>query len=240
MTLQFDPAYVRTRVALHRLATYVVAPARYRRTERFGLRAYDGGFATPPFDVDGVERRVAVKGGSLIDMFGEEIRTTEITSLSAAAAFLDDPIDPDTAAEHDSPEVGDTDADLEIDEAASLFYGAWFEMAFHALELVRGDAESVDASEPQLWPGHFDPAIEVGDENHRGSYGASPGDAAIDEPYLYLSVWWPDRLGLDLDDPVWNATAFPGRELRLSDFPAGENPVEVAAAFWRESRDLLP
>ena len=112
-------------------------------------------------------------------------------------------------------------------------------MAFDALAQVRGDDASVDGSEPQLWPGHFDPAIEVGDEDHRGSYGASPGDDGIDEPYLYLSIWWPDRIGIDTDDAAWNAPSFVGSVLRVSDFPAGEDPVAVAADFWRASRDRL-
>ena len=226
---------VSTRLALHRLATYVIAPARYRQTERFGLRATDGGFGTPLFG----ERRIRVAGLELIDEVGGERRSAAITTLDAAAEFLGESIDPKTAAEHDSPPLGATDEDLAIDEASSVWLGTWFNMAFDALNAVRSDAESVDASEAQLWPGHFDPAIEIGDENHRGSYGASPGDDGIAEPYLYLSVWWPDRLELDTDNPMWNASSFTGAVLRVSDFPADTGPVDVAANFWRSARDLL-
>lgn len=222
-----------TRAALHRLAAYVVAPARYRATERFGLRATEGGFGTPPFG----ERRIRVEGLELIDEVAGETSRAPITSLNAAAEFLAEPIDPETAAEHDSPAVGDPDEDLAIDQDASDWLGAWFNMAFDALSEVRSDAESVDASEVQLWPGHFDPALEMGDENHRGSYGASPGDDAIAEPYLYLSLWWPDRLELDTTDAFWNSPSFTGAVLRSSDFPAGVDPVEVAASFWRSARD---
>ena len=112
-------------------------------------------------------------------------------------------------------------------------------MAFAALRDVATDPESVDASEPQLWPGHFDAAIEVGDEDHRASYGASPGDHSIDEPYLYVSAWWPDKIGLDATDVFWNAPNFVGSMLKLSDFPSNLDPIEVAANFWRESRDKL-
>ena len=38
-----------TRGAAHRLAVYVISPARRRATGRIGLRAHPGGFATPPF-----------------------------------------------------------------------------------------------------------------------------------------------------------------------------------------------
>ena len=79
----------------------------------------------------------------------------------------------------------------------------------------------------------------MGDESHRGSYGASPGDDGISEPYLYLSVSWPDRVTIDDDDPMWNAPSFTGAVLRVSDFPADADPVEAALEFWRSTRDLL-
>ena len=224
-----------TRDALHRLAAYVIAPVRYVATGRFGLRATTGGFGTPPFD----GRQIRVEGVDLVDDGDGEIRREPITSLSAAAAFLRSEIDPETAAEHDSPAVGDVDAHLKIDPAAAAVLAEWFGVAFAALGAVRADAASVDASETQLWPGHFDAAIEVGDENHRASYGASPGDDGIAEPYLYVSVWWPDRIGIDTTDAFWNAPNFVGSMLRRSEFPEDVHPVETAMAFWRRSRDTL-
>ncbi|MEM7095973.1 MAG: hypothetical protein AAF567_23415 [Actinomycetota bacterium] len=224
-----------TRLALHRLATYVIAPARHASNGKFGLRHTLGGFGTPFF---GDDRQIRVVGDRLVDQVGDRARSTPITSLRAAAEFLGVEIDAATAAEHDSPEVGDVDEDLAVDVEASLFLGRWFAMGFAALEAVRADAASHDPSRPQLWPGHFDPAIEVGDEDHRGSYGASPGDHAIDEPYLYVSVWWPDRIGLDTDDPRWNAPSYPGAMLRLSEFGDGD-PVEIATRFWSETRNAL-
>jgi len=229
-----------TRVALHRLATYVIAPARHASNGKFGLRSTLGGFGTPFF---GDDRQIRVVGDRLVDQVGDTARSAPITTLRAAAEFLSVDIDPETAAEHDSPPVGDIDEDLAIDAGSSAFLGRWFAMAFAALEAVRADAASTDPSRPQLWPGHFDPAIEVGDEDHRGSYGASPGDDAIPEPYLYVSVWWADRIGLDTNDPRWNAPSFPGALLRLSDFgsidtPTGD-PVEVATQFWTATRDAI-
>ena len=225
---------VQTRLALHRLATYVIAPIRYRSTERFGLRATSGGFGTPQFG----DRRIRVEGIEIIDEQDGNERRAPISSLSAAADFLGAEVDPDTAAEHDSPPLGDIAENLNVDLAASDWLGRWFGTAFEALTLVSGDAASVHASEPQLWPGHFDPAIEMGDENHRASYGASPGDDSIAEPYLYVSVWWPDRLGIGRDE-TWNAQPFVGRQLLLRDFAKGIAPIAVAADFWRETRDFL-
>ncbi len=224
-----------SRDALHRLAAYVIAPVRHRATGRFGLRATSGGFGTPEF----AGRRVRVEGLELIDEVDGSERRHQISTLQAAADFLGGPVDPETAAEHDSPALGNVDEALAIDESASRLLGAWFETAFEALRTVAEDEESVDASEPQLWPGHFDAAIEAGDEDHRGSYGASSGDHSIDEPYLYLSIWYPDRIGVDVSDAIWNAPAFIGSMLKLSDFPSGADPVAVAVDFWRTSRDAL-
>ena len=230
-----------TRTDLHRLAAYVVAPTRHAANGKFGLRWTLGGFGTPFFHDGalGVDRQVRVDGDRLVDQRGDTASSVAITTLGAAARFLGSEIRTDAGAEHDSPEVGDTDAPLAVDAGAAAFLGRWFGMAFAALELVRADAGSVDPSRPQLWPGHFDPAIEVGDEDHRGSYGASPGDHTIDEPYLYLSIWWPDRIGVDADDPAWNAPSFTGAILKLSDFPTDRDPVEVAAEFWLKARDRL-
>ena len=84
---------VATRLALHRLATYVIAPVRYQATERFGLRATPQGFGTPEFD----GRRIRVEGTDLIDERDGESRTAAITSLAAAAEFLGSAIDRETA-----------------------------------------------------------------------------------------------------------------------------------------------
>jgi len=229
------PTLASTRVALHRLAAYVIAPTRHASTGRFGLRSTSGGFGTPEFD----GRRVRVEGVDLVDEGPDGERRAPITSLAAAAAFLQSTVDPETAAEHDSPEVGDPEADLEIDAAASAYLGAWFAMAFEGLQQVTADAASVDGSEPQLWPGHFDPAIEVGDEDHRASYGASPGDHTIDEPYLYVAAWYPDRLEADFEDPYWNAPNFSGRMLRATDFAPDRDPVAIAVEFWSDARTRL-
>lgn len=237
-----------TRQSLHRLATYVIAPVRYRATGRFGLRATPDGFGTPPFPDRGGDRRIRVAGTTLIDEVAGEARTTPITTLRAAAEWLGADIDPATAAEADTTPLGDPDAPLAVDGTAARFLGRWYEVAFAALEQLRADPATADPSEPQLWPGHFDTAIEAGDDDHRASYGASPGDGPDGRPYLYVSVWWPDRLGLAHGadaptDPFWDAATFAGRRLALADFPPGADPVEVAAAFFGHTRarlDALP
>ena len=226
---------VETRLGLHRLAAYVIAPVRHQANGKFGLRWTLGGFGTPFF---GDNRQVRVQGNRLVDQRAGQATSIPITTLQAAADFLDTEIDTETAAEHDSPAVGDVNADLAIDANASAFLGGWYGMAFAALEQVRADDNSIDGSRPQLWPGHFDPAIEVGDQDHRGSYGASPGDDTIAEPYLYVSIWYPDRLALDSDNPAFNAPSFTGSVLKLADFPPGDS-VDAAASFFASIRDLI-
>ena len=227
---------VETRLALHRLAMYVIAPVRHRANGKFGLRWTHRGFGTPFF---GDDRQVRVEGATIVDQHGDDVRRTAITTLRAASEFLSSEIDPETAAEHDSPEVGDIDETLMVDAVAADFLGAWYGMAFAALEAVRSDEATVNPSRPQLWPGHFDPAIEIGGEDSRGSYGASPGGHGSDEPYLYGALWYPDRLDIDPDDPFWNGSGFVGRRKKLSDFGTDIDPVTEAADFWRETRDRL-
>lgn len=230
-----------TRLALHRLGVYVIAPARHAANEKFGLRYTAGGFGTPFFAAEdtGADTQIRVEGTNLVHQQDDQVRVSPITTLRAAAEFLGTAIDSETAAEHDSPAAGDSDETLQVSEAASRFLGHWFGMGFAALESVRADGASVDPSRPQLWPGHFDPAIEVGDEDHRASYGASPGDDSIDEPYLYVSIWYPDRIEIDLADPAWNAPSFTGAILKLADFPADRDPVTVASEFWKTTRDRI-
>ncbi len=223
-----------TRTALHRLAAYVIAPARYAVNGKFGLRWTLGGFGTPFFTGD---RQIRVVGDMLIDQRAGDCRAHRLSSLRAAADFLETAIDPSTAAEDDSPPLGDVEEPLGVDPTGSRFLGDWFGMAVAALEGLRADPRSVDPSRPQLWPGHFDPAIEEGDDDHRASHGASPGDDAVSEPYLYTSFWWPDRVDLDRSDQRWNAGPFTGAILPLSAFPAQVDPVAVALDFYRSNRD---
>ena len=52
------PDYAETREALHRLACYVLSPARKAVTGRIGLRSTPGGFGTPVFGADEAAGRI--------------------------------------------------------------------------------------------------------------------------------------------------------------------------------------
>lgn len=226
---------VRSRLALHRLATYVIAPARHQANGKFGLRWTLGGFGTPFF---GDDMQVRVHDDLLVVQEADGTRHAPISSLAAAAQVIGSTIDSETAAEHDSPAIGDINEDLAIDKMVTRFLDRWWGMATAALERIRAESASIDPSRVQLWPGHFDPAIEMGDENRRASYGASPGDATSDEPYIYVSAWWPDRLDL-APNPYWNADGFVGAVKPYSELVSAADPVATAADFYRTGRQLL-
>ena len=190
-------SFVATREALHRLACYVIAPARLARAGEIGLVATAGGFGTPPLP-DGTA--ITVDGAELVD--GD--RRSPITTLRDAAAFVGVGL---TA----TPDVGsdlppfDPDAPLEVDEAAAHSLGEWFALATTVLTGLTVPSGTVDA--PTLWPEHFDLAVTVMLPGDVGvNVGFSAGDATSAEPYAYVGPW--DRTGLDrrvLERPVRRA-----------------------------------
>lgn len=221
------PDFADARDGFHRLAFGVVAEARRLANTKFGLRYTRGGFGTPFF---GADEQVRVEGNRLIHQRGDEARSIEITSLRAAADFLG--LEPGTeAAEHDSPPLGDLDADLGATPAAGAFLGEWYGLAWSVLEELRLTPGAVDPERTQLWPGHFDPAIAMGDADAgtRATYGASPGDANHPEPYLYIGPWGE----IDATDTFWNAEGFPGAELPFAEMTKGDDHVAAALSFFR-------
>ena len=210
----------------HRLAYSVVAEARYQCNGKFGLRYTCGGFGTPFFG-DDVQVRVA--GDQLVVQAGMQARSTTIATLREAGEFVG--VAPGTtAAEHDSPELGDIDRPLEAGAEVGEFLGAWFGLATAALEELRfSPGGVVDPERVQLWPGHLDPAISAGDaaSGGRATYGFSPGDRSHDEPYIYVASWGD----VDRSDPFWNETSFNGASLSFSDLASADDHYGAAIAF---------
>ena len=225
--------YVESRVDFHRLAYAVVAAARHSANGKFGLRYTAGGFGTPFF---GEDRQVRVVGNVLVNQTAADVRTMTPSTVSEAAAFVG--VEPSTvAAEGDSPPLGDVDRPLVLTAATGAFLGDWFGFAASVLEELRASAAPEQAAgRLQLWPGHFDPAIEVGAEEagHRATFGASPGDGGSSEPYLYVGPW------ADItDDPYWNATTFPGAVMPYQDLVTADDQRAAALAFYRRAIELL-
>jgi hypothetical protein len=79
-----------------------------------------------------------------------------------------------------------------VDPDAAAALAAWFAFVTGVVEELRADAPAeLAATPPQLWPEHFDVAIELGSEEggQRAAYGGSPGDEEHEEPYLYVAPW---------------------------------------------------
>ena len=79
------------------------------------------------------------------------------------------------------------DAPLAVDFNAARAVGEWFGFVTAVLEQLREEAGADDTpSRVQLWPEHFDIAVDLGPDGRRANYGGSPGDAGHPEPYLYV------------------------------------------------------
>src|SRR3954454_21391333 len=117
------------------------------------------------------------------------------------------------------------------DPLAATALGDFYGLACSALEQLRADDAEGDPSLLQLWPEHFDIAIELGDEaaGQRANFGASPGDDGHEEPYLYVSPWTREISG-----ELWNATGLAGAELSYSELIAADDQRGAALSFWRE------
>lgn len=213
------PELEQTRRALHAVAEHVLKPARERANGKIGLRWVRGGFGTPFF---GEDAQVSVRGRRLHVVRGESAESFELTTLAAAAEALRE-----LAGEAPSELPR---GPLAVDETAARFVSDWFGFAFSVLEEVRArGAASLSPSRVQIWPEHFDAALELGDEDAgaRAAYGCSPGDEHHAEPYLYVAPWTARPTG-----ELWNARGFPGAELPYADLLAADDPHALALDFF--------
>ena len=239
---------VDTRLALHRLAVYVISPARRQVNTKIGLRFTRGGFGTPFFQrtIPGPRplehQQVRVAGTTLVHQVGGgtarsgSAAALPITTLSRAAAMiLEGPPDEEWAKGFDVPPLGDPDEDLAVDPEAAAFLGDWYGFSWSVLEELRADAASTDSGRVQLWPEHFDAAFDCLPEGRRVTFGASPGDAAVPEPYLYALPWNLE----DNDRELWNATTFRGAILPLSGVVEAPDQRGRALEFYRRCREGL-
>jgi hypothetical protein len=221
------PSFAATRVALHRVATRLVAPARKPHNE-IALMPTSGGFGTPAFEFDGQRTRVRVEGTELVLESDGSERRTELESLAAGGELLGPALLPDGVPDDETP--------LEIDPDAAAALAAW--NAFSAALLGRfgeGLPKRADPTPITLWPEHFDVALEAGSESagQRATYGASPGDTEHAEPYLYVSLW------KSRDGALWNATAFSGAELSYSGLSGADDPAPLAFEFLETRRSAI-
>jgi hypothetical protein len=224
-----------TRDALQRVATHVLARARFAATGRFGLRATPGGFGTPAFG-DAVEV-LRVAGVVLVRERDGHASATPLdgATLADLAAFVGTDLRAPFEAGRDAAPLGDPDERLVIDADAATVLADWWHLGWRALDAATTDA--VDPMAIQLWPEHFDAgtsvAIDTG-ENDRCNLGASPGDSFNDAPYLYVGPWTEDRPG---DASYWNAPF--GAVIARSTLVASPDPYVAAVEFFRRGLELL-
>jgi len=180
--------------SLHALAEHVVAAALYAETGRIGLRVGPGGFSTPRFADDG--RIVGVDHVEFVVASAEGTRRAPLSTLGAAAQLAG--VAPGAPTSVYTPTtVCDPDAPLDIDPVSANAVAQWHALGDDALRRWAALLDPATPAHATLWPEHFDVAIEVDGI----TYGASPGDDDIAEPYLYVSTPADRRSS----DRFWNA-----------------------------------
>lgn len=235
--------YTSTRDTMQRIAVHVVARARQQATGRFGLRVTSGGFGTPSFG-DAVERVRTSRGLLVRETAGPSGTSTSAAAIDGATlaelaglAGVDLGVELDVG--HDTPEVGDVDATLVVDEPSVRTLSAWFTVVGEALDVVAAARPDTSPSAVQLWPEHFDVAMDVAfdpsaADTRRVNLGGSPGDGFHADPYVYVGPWTDDRPG---DPDFWNAPF--GAVLGYAELAQADDPVSAAAAFFSEGLDRL-
>lgn len=229
---QFEP----TRTTLHRIAAHVLGRRRYQVAGRFGLRASPGGFATPAFGND-VEI-IRVDGDALVreTTSGAAYKELAGSTLAELAAFAGCDLAAEFSAGSDAPEVGDADASIQVSLDSCAVIASWFHLGWQVLDqTLKAQPKNAEPATIQLWPEHFDAGTHVGIANGtRVNLGASPGDASINEPYLYIGPWADDRPG---DPAFWNASF--GAVLTRSEMLAGLDPAGKGVEFIKSGLALL-
>ena len=220
-------AFVATRRSLHALAEHVVAAARYAANGEIGLRFTRHGFGTPYF---GAGRQVRVESGRLIVDGASRTPATLGEAASIVGVPLGMPPDVYIPATPAAP-----DTHLPLNPAAAEALGAWFGFAWSVLEQLRFDGRPLSPGRVQLWPEHFDCAVELGEEaaGRRAAFGASPGDDAHPEPYLYVAPW-QKRPGA-----FWTDETFGGAVLSYAALLGADDQRAAALAFFRRGLEEL-
>jgi hypothetical protein len=192
-----------TRVEVRRLCTHVLARERFGRTGHIGLAWTGTGIGTDAFELGAGVLRRRVDGS-----------VRPVTTLGDAAAFVGVDLAGPLSVGDDTAPVGDPDARIELDGPSLRRLLSFYDLGWRVLASV------ADGAPITLWPEHFDAAFVW---RERANVGASPGDAAWPEPYLYVGPWGPERPG---PASLWNA---PFGAL----VPAGAPEVELVA-FLRD------
>ena len=121
------------------------------------------------------------------------------------------------------------DAPLEIEPDAAAVLAGWLALGNEALERLAAELRSRQGRgglRATLWPEHFDLAISSSEV----SFGMSPGDEAITEPYAYVGPWARPLPG---DAAFWNEPF--GAAVRRGDIGTVDDLVGFFRAGWAAS-----
>jgi hypothetical protein len=220
-----------TRSALHRVCAHVLGRRRSELSGRFGLRAGTAGIVTPAFG-EGPEVLRLTAADLVRERGGEaDRRPLGGASLRQLADFAGTDLDAPFSAGAATPALGDPDAPLDLDPAASAQLIGWLGRAWPVLDALSvGLAAGARTSTIQLWPEHFDAAATLSGEGGTSvNLGFSAGDAAVGAPYLYVGPFDEARPG---DPEFWNAGF--GATRTRAEVLAADDPDGFCLAFFGE------
>ncbi len=197
--------FAETRRALHAVAELVLAGPQYRTSGTIRLRVCPGALTTIAEPNLRLEATDLVRGSQRLPLSGA-------TCGALAKALGVEPRGPDGL--YSDGSGADPDELLQVDPAAARTIVEWFAAGDAAMRALH------PASEPVLWPEHFDLGITADDI----SYGVSAGDVHYAEPYAYVT---PPAARID---EFWNAAFGAARGMReLTD-------ADGVLSFFREGR----
>jgi len=227
--------YDQQRTTIQRVATHVLARARFQAVGKFGLALAPGGIATPAFGPDATVVRITL-AGLAVDRGGSTTwASLDGASLRDLALAAGADLEADFSAGSDAPDLGDPDETLDVDRIAIDTMIAWLSAAWSGLDSILAGASQAPQATPariQLWPEHFDAGTNVGvgpGADDRVNLGISLGDGFSPEPYLYGGPWSTDRPG---DPAFWNAPF--GAVRTYTEIARAAYPGAAARAFFDE------
>ena len=213
------------------------AEERFRRVGHSGLEPTPQGFRTLGDEPVGV----AVELDQLVVRHADGVTRRQVTTVGDAQAWVFGAVGPPRWGEqpglHDPPDRVAAETPLPIDPGVAAWLGGWFSLGARVLGELVADPVSTDAGLPTLWPEHFDVGTELLPAERRASYGVSPGDDTIAEPYAYVVPWEPSRIAPG--DPRWNDRALSGASITAGELAAGPDPEAALLSWFRERRGLL-
>ena len=225
--------FAETRGQMHILAEHVLAAARHKANGKIGLRFTRGGFGTPFY---GDDEQVRIEGDEFVYQQGHRETRQKLTTAEDAARMAGIRCGAPSDVYRPTTSV-DPDQELHIDVDSARYLGDLYGLGTSVLEELRARATPEESpSRVQLWPEHFDVALELGDESagERAGYGLSPGDDNHSVPYLYVVPW--DECP---SDSWWNGTYFAGASCDLSELLKTPDQRERALDFFEEGRRRL-